>query len=150
MPPHLGTVGANRRRDHRSGYEGPEPPDEVRLARAEPRHDLAGRAKVARAPRGPFGFAVDTARLLEQPGEPERIEVDGAIDDSERGEEAADPGLRRERQRFVAPASSRRAERRDRQEDVAQRARMDDERQRRSSASAASWRRPFVASAVPV
>ena len=49
----------------------------------------------------------------------------------------------------AGPAQSRCAERRDRQEDVAQRAWMNDEGQRRSGASAASWRRPFVASAVP-
>jgi hypothetical protein len=106
-------------------------------------------AKVGRAPVGPFGLAADMVRLLEQRGQPERVEVDGPIDDSERGQETANPRLRRESQRLAGPAQSRCAERRDRQEDVAQRAWMNDEGQRRSSASAASWRRPFVASAVP-
>ena len=36
MPPHVSTVGADRRGDHRSGYEGREPPGEARLAGAEP------------------------------------------------------------------------------------------------------------------
>jgi hypothetical protein len=111
---------------------------------------MSGLTKIGRAPRGPFDLTAGTVRLLEQRGKPERVEVDGPIDDPERGEETADPRLRRECQPLVGPAPSRRAERRDRQEDVAQRAGMDDERQRRSSASAASWRRPFVASAVPV
>jgi hypothetical protein len=39
------------------------------------------------------------------------------------------------------------AERRDREQHVSQRARMNREGQGRSSATAASWRRPFVASA---
>jgi hypothetical protein len=43
-----------------------------------------------------------------------------------------------------------RAERRDGEQDVAQRPGMNDERQGRRSASAASWSRPLVASAVPV
>ena len=106
-------------------------------------------SKVGRAPLGPFGVAADMVGLLEQRGQPERVEVRGPIDDTKRGQETAHPRLRRESQRVVGPAPSRRAERRDRQEDVAQRAGMDDEGQRRSSASAASWRRPFVASAVP-
>jgi hypothetical protein len=111
---------------------------------------VAALAKVGRAPLGPFALALDAIGLLEERGEPERVEVDESIDDLERGEEAADPGLGRNRKRLVGPAPSRRAERRDRQQDIAQRAGMDDEGQRRSNASAASWRRPFVASAVPV
>jgi len=150
MPPHLSTVGADRRGDHRSGYEGREPPGEAELAGAEPRHQMSGLTKIGRAAYGPLGLTAGTVRLLEQRGEPERVEVDGPIDDPERGEETADPRLRRECQPLVGPAPARRAERRNRQEDVAERAGMDDERQRRSSASAASWRRPFVASAVPV
>jgi len=106
-------------------------------------------AKVGRARLGPYGLVTEMVRLLEQRGQPERVKVDGPIDDTERGQETADPRLRRERQCVVGPAPPRRAERRDRQEDIAQRAGMDDEGQRRSSASAASWRRPFVASAVP-
>jgi hypothetical protein len=149
MPPHRSTVGADRRGDHRSGDEGGEPPGEARLARTEPRHQMSGLTKIGGAPGGPLGLAAESV-LLEQRGKPERVEVDGPIDDPERGEETADPRLRRERQPLAGPPPSRRAERRNRQEDVAQRARMDDERQRRSSASAASWRRPFVASAVPV
>lgn len=149
MPPHL-SAGADRRRDHRFGHERREPSGEVRLAGAEPRHHVAGLAKIGGAPRGPFAFAADVVRLLEQRGEPERVEVDRAIDDPECGEETADPGLSGKRQPFVGPASPDRAERRDREQDIAKRPGMDDEGQRRSSASAASWRRPFVASAVPV
>jgi hypothetical protein len=150
MPPHLLIVRAHRRGDHRVGYERRDPPGEVGLAGAKPRHQVAGLAKVGRALPGPFALAPDGVGLLEERGEPERVEVDGSIDDPERGEEAADPGLCRERKRFVGPAPSRRAERRDGQQGVTQRAGMDDEGQRRSSASAASCRRPFVASAVPV
>ena len=150
MPPHLLAVRANGRSDHRFGYERRDPPREVGLAGAKPRHQMAGLAKVGCAPPGPFALAPDGVGLFEEGGEPERVEVDRSIDDPERGEEAADPGLGRERKRFVGPAPSRRAKRRDGQQDVAQRARMEDEGQRRSSASAASWRRPFVASAVPV
>jgi hypothetical protein len=89
-------------------------------------------------------------RLLEQRGDPERVEVHGAIDDTQRGEETPDLRLSGQRQPLVGPASPDRAERRDRQQNIAERPGMDDEGQRRSSASAASWRRPFVASAVPV
>jgi hypothetical protein len=101
----------------------------VALAGAEPRHQMARLAKIGRAPRGPFALAAHWVGLLEERGEPERVEVDGSIDNPERGEEAADPGLSRERQRLVEPAPSRRAERRDGQQDVAQRAGMDDEGQ---------------------
>jgi hypothetical protein len=111
---------------------------------------VLGLAKIDGAPRGPFALASDVVRLLEQRGEPERVEVDGPIDDSERGEETTDPRLSSQRETLGGPASPGRAERRDRQQDVAERPGMDDEGQRRSSASAASWRRPFVASAVPV
>ena len=148
MPPHL--TGPDGRRHQRTRYERREPRDEARLPRAEPRHHLACIAKLGGAPRGPFPLAAETVRLLEQRGEPERVEVDAPIDDAERGEETADPGLRGEHQLGAGPAPSGRAERRDREQDVTQRTRMDDEGQRRSSASAASWRRPFVASAVPV
>lgn len=122
----------------------------MRLARAEPRHQVPGFAKIGGAPRGPFALASDVGRLLEQRGETERVEVDGAVDDTERGEQTADPRLSGQREPLVGPAPPGCAERRDRQQDVAQRPGMDDEGQRRSSASAASWRRPFVASAVPV
>ena len=150
MAPHLLIVRAHRRGDHGFGYERPDPPGEVGLTGAKPRHQVAALTKVGRAPLGPFALTLDAIGLLEERGEPERVEVDESIDDVERGEEAADPGLGRNRKRFVGPAPSRRAERRDRQQDIAQRAGMDDEGQRRSNASAASWRRPFVASAVPV
>jgi hypothetical protein len=111
---------------------------------------VPGFAKIGGAPRGPFALASDVGRLLEQRGETERVEVDGTVDDTERGEETADPRLSGQREPLVGPAPPGCAERRDRQQDVAQRPGMDDEGQRRSSASAASWRRPFVASAVPV
>src|SRR5262245_2760139 len=149
MPPHL-TAGADRRRDHRSGYERPEPSGEVGLAGAEPRHHVPRLTNIGRAPRGPFALQADMLRLLEQRGEPERVEIDEPIDDPKRGEETADSGLRGERQLLAGPESPSGAERRDRQQDVPQRPGMDDEGQRRSSASAASWRRPLVASAVPV
>src|SRR5262245_49753802 len=99
---------------------------------------MAGLAKIGRASPWPIALAPDGVGLLEERGEPQRVEVDGSIDDAERGEQAADPGLGPERKRFVGPAPSRRAERRDGQQDVPQRAGMDDEGQRRSSASAAS------------
>ena len=149
MPPHLPAC-ADRRGDHRVGRERRYPSDEVRLARAEPRHQVPGFAKIGGAPRGPFALAADGVRLLEQRGETERVEVDGAVDNTKRGEETADPRLSGQRQPLVGPAPPGCAERRDRQQDVAERPGMDDEGQRRSSASAASWRRPFVASAVPV
>ena len=150
MAPHLLIVRAHGRGDHGVGYERLDPPGEVGLPGAKPRHQVAGLAKVGRAPLGPCALALDAIGLLEERGEPERVEVDESIDDLERSEEAADPGLGRNHKGFVWPAPSRRAERRDRQQDIAQRAGMDDEGQRRSNASAASWRRPFVASAVPV
>lgn len=111
---------------------------------------MPGFAKIGGASGGPFALASGVGRLLEQRGETKRVEVDGAVDDTERGEETADPRLSGQREPLVGPAPPSCAERRDRQQDVAQRPGMDDEGQRRSSASAASWRRPFVASAVPV
>ena len=96
-------------------------------------------------------LGVDAGRFdLEERREPERLEVAGSIHDTERAQEIADPRLRRENERVVRPALLQGAERWDRQEDVAQRSGMDDECQGRRRASAASWRRPFVASAVPV
>ena len=62
-------------------------------------------------------------------------------------EEPADPRLRREDEAVARRGPSKDAKRRNRQEHVPERPGMDRERQGRSSASAASWRRRFVASA---
>src|SRR6185503_21005347 len=103
MAPHLAAC-ADRRGDHRVGYERREPAGEVRLARAEPRHQVPGFAKIGGAPRGPFALASDVGRLLEQRGETERVEVDGAVDGTERGEQTADPRLSGQREPLVGPA----------------------------------------------
>ena len=149
--PHHPSVGINRRGDDRTGRERREPADESRLARADPGDHATGATQVRRAPRRPPPLGVDAGGFdLEERREPERLEVAGSIHDTERAQELADPWLRRENERVVRPALLQGAERGDRQEDVAQRSGMDDERQGRRRASAASWRRPFVASAVPV
>src|SRR5215470_18432651 len=113
MPPHLAAGAADRRSDHRVGYERRYPSHEVRLARAEPRHQVPGFAKIGGAPRGPRALISDVGRLLEQRAETERVEVDGAVDDTERGEETADPRLRGQHEPLVGPAPPGGAERRD-------------------------------------
>jgi hypothetical protein len=118
----------------------------MRVARADPRDHVRGPTELVRASRRPF--ALGAARLgLEQRVEAERLEVHGAIHDAQGFEQPADPRLRRDGQYVPRPLLPENAERRNRQKHVPQRPRMDDERQGRSSASAASWRRPFVASA---
>ncbi len=86
----------------------------------------------------------------EQAGEVERLERERSVHDSERGEEPADPGLGGEDQRLTGVSVPQGPESRDREQNVAQRAGMDGERQGERRAKAASCRRPFVASAVPV
>src|SRR2546428_51298 len=100
------------------------------------------------APEKPAAANTRPRRLdLEQRVEPERLEVDGTIHDAERHEKSPDPRLSREDQSVLRPAPPGGAEGGNRQEHVTQRSGMGDERQGRRSASAASWRRPFVASA---
>ncbi len=85
----------------------------------------------------------------EQAVEAERVERDRPVDDAERREKLADPGLGGEEQGLGGILVLDEPERRDREQNVAERARMDDERQGERSARAASCNRPFVASAVP-
>ena len=142
-------VDADRWGDDGAGDQRRELLDKVRLARTDPGDHACGPAQILTAPRRPTALRAH-ATPFEQRGEPEGFEVGGPIHDAERGQEPGDPRLRREHEWVVSPATFQGAERRDRQEDVAQRSGVDDERQGRRSASAASCRRPFVASAVPV
>ena len=114
--------------------------DEPSVVRAEPADE---------APRAP-NLGGDVVRLARQQRiEPERLERERPVRDAERREEAAEARLAREGERLVGARRLQGAERRDGEQDVAERAGMDRERQGRSSARAASCRRPFVASAVP-
>src|SRR5207245_9560650 len=71
------------------------------------------------------------------------------VHDAERREKLADPGLGGEQQGLEWVPVLQESERRDGEQNVAERSRMDGERQGERSARAASWSRPFVASAVP-
>ena len=134
-------AAADRRGHDRVGDERAEAADEVGVARAEPRHHARRLAKQGRG----------GARLgPEEAVEAERLEREGSIHDAERRKEVADPGLRGERQRLARAPGLEGAEGRDREQDVAQRAGMDGERQGERRARAASCTRPFVASAVDV
>ena len=86
-------------------------------------------------------------RVLKQRVESEPFEIDRAIGHAQDLEETTEPRLRREDERVARRLATQDAERRDREQYVSQRARMNREGQGRSSATAASWRRPFVASA---
>jgi hypothetical protein len=86
----------------------------------------------------------------EQAVEAERLERDRSVHDAERREEVADSGLGGDDQRLARVPVLQEPEGRDREQDVAQRAGMDGECQGERRARAASCRRPFVASAVPV
>jgi hypothetical protein len=140
------TIAGHRGRDDRSRNERREPSHESRLARAHPRHDPRGSPQIVRAAGGPFALRAGR-HGREQRVEPETLEVERSVDDAQDLEEAADPRLRRDGERIVRSLAPQDAERGNGQEYVAQRAGMDRERQGRSSANAASWRRPFVASA---
>jgi hypothetical protein len=140
------TIAGHRGRDDRSRKERREPSHESRLARAYPRHDPRGSPQIVRAAGRPFALRAGRDRR-EQRVEPETLEVERSVDDAQDLEEAADPRLRRDDERIMRSLAPQDAQRGNGQEDVAQRAGMDRERQGRSSASAASWRRPFVASA---
>ena len=145
MLPHR-TAGAHRWGDDRSGNEHGQPSHESRLARADPRHHTRASPQIFRAPLGPFSLrAVGLGR--EQRVEPQELEVERSIDDPERFEEPADLRLRRDDQGVTRPLVPESAQGRNRQEHIAQSPGMDREGQGRSNASAASWRRPFVASA---
>jgi len=140
------TPGDHGRLHDGARHEPEEPLHESRLARADPRDHVRGPPQILRTARRPFH--VPPVRVILKEGiEPERLEVDRAIDNTEDFEEPADPGLRRRDQRVTRPGVPQDAKRRDRQEHVAQGAGMNRECQGRSSATAASWRRPFVASA---
>src|SRR4029453_4401847 len=71
-----------------------EPPDEGRVAGADPGDQVAGLAQLLGASRGPSAFG-GVGLDLEERRETERLEVDGAIHDAERGQEAPDPRRRR-------------------------------------------------------
>src|SRR4029450_5806969 len=109
-------------------------------------HDRERSPRTVGAAGGQFARRADRDRR-EQRVEPETLEVERSVDDAQDLEEAADPRLRRDGERIVRSLAPQDAERGNGQEYVAQRAGMDRERQGRSSANAASWRRPFVASA---
>ena len=138
--------GGHGRRHDGARHELEEPLRESRLARADPRDHARGPSQILRTARRPF--PVPPVRVILKEGiEPERLEVDRATDNTQAFEEPTDPRLRRCDQRVTRPGVPQDAKRRDRQEHVAQSAGMNRECQGRSSATAASWRRPFVASA---
>jgi len=122
------------------GDERGETTDEVGVARAEPRHHTR---RVTQQGRGLARLGPELAL------EAKRVERDRPVHDAERREKLADPGLGGKQQGLEWVPVLQESERRDGEQNVAERSRMDGERQGERSARAASWSRPFVASAVP-
>jgi hypothetical protein len=146
MAPHRRRA-ADRRRNDRPGRERGQAADEARIARADPRDDPPRLPQVFGATLRPATSGVRLALVVagEEDVEAERIEVDPTVYHAERRQQAADARLRAEDERLAGPAPPERAQRRNRQQDVAERAGMDGERQGRKRDSTVSWSRPFVA-----
>lgn len=142
-------MAANGRRNERARHEAGQSPGEIRVAGAEPGDHACGPTQFLSASRRPGAIGFD-GMVPEEGVEAEAVECDTPIDDSERRQELPDSWLGRERQPRVGPPLPDGAQRRNRQEDVTERSGMKYESQGRRRSSAASWRRPFVASAVPV
>jgi len=136
MLPHR-SAGAHRGRDDRAGNERGQPSHEARLSRADPRDHARGASQIFRASSWPFTLRAGGLGG-EQRVEPQPLEVDRSIDDTEDLEQSADPRLSRDDDLVARSLLTESAERRNRQEYIAQRPGMDRECQGRSSASAAS------------
>ena len=136
MLPHR-TARAHRGRDDRAGHERGQPSHEARLSRADPRDHVRGASQIFRASSRPLTLRA-VGLGAEQRVEPQQLEVERSIDDTEDLEQSADPRLSRDDELVARSLLTEGAERRNRQEHVAQRPGMDRECQGRSSASAAS------------
>jgi hypothetical protein len=107
-----------RRRDDGIGRQGAQAAREISVARPEPAHDawpigeMASQRRVRRE-----------RRIAEERFEAERLDSDSAIRHAERDEERADARLGGDGER--GGARPQRAQRRDREQDVAECARMD-------------------------